>query len=460
MLYYNPHSFYGVIFALHGSVLPLCVPQALVFAGIGALAAWLVDRGYLQHDVNEVSLLCGLVISLLFTFRLNFSFARYEEAVNAISALQGGCRRLISRLCAYLPPDEVSSEEVIESVHRIRRWVILVFLLCNARVRSDDTHAINFATLEAMGLVTPEERRLLKLHVTSSSSPAAAAAAAAAAAVTGAEAPMVADEQLGTFPSKARVHFVCHLLWGELSLHLRQGRVHPQQFAMLDKEVGELAHEYNRLERLLSQLLPFSFANMAKGVLLLYMISFPFSIAKELGWATPAVAFAQALLFLAMDTVGAVMDTPFAHSEWFGVDLEKRVRRTDKETAALVGVWLGRPCMHFNLYPETMRSTLPRRYHEDNVRGSGGLSRRKKEGRPGSGGAAAAARKHSEPEPAWLLAHDHSAMVGPGGASLLRQPTNGVALRGRAGTQAPRGEDGAPGTDGLVAPLLARTDGR
>ena len=42
MLYYNPKSFLVVVFALHGSVIPLCVPHACFFACIGAFAAWLV----------------------------------------------------------------------------------------------------------------------------------------------------------------------------------------------------------------------------------------------------------------------------------------------------------------------------------------------------------------------------------------------------------------------------------
>ena len=99
------------------------------------------------------------------------------------------------------------------------------------------------------------------------------------------------------------------------------------------------------------------------------MLSFPFSVAVDLVWFTPAVSFAQALLFLSIDKAGGVMDTPFTSNQWFGLDLEKRVRRSDKETAALVGAWSGAPCHHFDLFPDTARSTLPKQYHEDNIHG-------------------------------------------------------------------------------------------
>ena len=444
MLYYDPHNFYTLIFALRGSVLPLCVPHALFFAAVGALAAWLVERGILTHDFNEISLLCGLVISLLFTFRLNFSFARYDEAINAVSAIQGDCRRITARLCAYLPSDPADAQspatshsaDLEASVFRVRRWLILIFLLCKARVRADDAN-LDFALLKSIGLITEAECELLERPVTSSKP----------------EEEGRLRGRVDTFPSKARVTLVCQLIWSDLSLHLRSGAFHAQQFNALDNEVSALGKSFGQLDRLMSQLLPFAFANMAKSVLLVYSLSFPFGVAAELRWATPAVSFAQALLFLSMDKVGSVMDTPFAHDEYFGLDLEKRVRRTDKETAALVGVWLGRPCFHFDLYPDHAKSSLPKRYHEDNVRGGGGLGRgaRRKCAHEGRGAAADVS-----------VRRPHVVSMAPSttgsGSRLARQATNGSALRkcisaaaSRQATQA----DVLDATGFLASPLLA-----
>jgi hypothetical protein len=36
--------------------------------------------------------------------------------------------------------------------------------------------------------------------------------------------------------------------------------------------------------------------------------AFPFGVAVELQWTTPAVAFAAALIFLSVDEVGAIME--------------------------------------------------------------------------------------------------------------------------------------------------------
>jgi hypothetical protein len=128
-----------------------------------------------------------------------------------------------------------------------------------------------------------------------------------------------------------------------------------------------------------AQVLPFCYANFIKFVLVLYVGSFPFSIAVEMQWATPAVAFCAALIFLSIDRVGAVMDTPFADSESFGIDLEKRIRRTDKETSALVAAWLGKPIRHLDLFPGTARENLPRHLRREAAAAQGSYRRGRSE---------------------------------------------------------------------------------
>ena len=180
-----------------------------------------------------------------------------------------------------------------------------------------------------------------------------------------------------TFPSKARVALVIQLLLGECAELQRTKRIdNPQFWSALDAEVSRLAKLYTELETLLAQMLPFVYSNMIKAVLLLYILAFPFGVAVQLGWLTPALAFVGALIFLSIDRVGAVMESPFVDDEVHGLDLHKRIRRTDKETAALVGVWRGESAVHLNLFPETSRAALiatgKLRFHRDRRVGARG----------------------------------------------------------------------------------------
>ena len=53
-----------------------------------------------------------------------------------------------------------------------------------------------------------------------------------------------------------------------------------------------------------------------------------------------------------------VAQTPFGTDAVNGIDLEKLIRRTDKELASLLGAWLGQPVAHFDLFPETAKRNM------------------------------------------------------------------------------------------------------
>ena len=52
------------------------------------------------------------------------------------------------------------------------------------------------------------------------------------------------------------------------------------------------------------------------------------------------------------------MEEPFVSDELHGVDLDKRIRRTDKKLAALLGLWAGSPAPHYDLFPQTAKKRM------------------------------------------------------------------------------------------------------
>ena len=159
--------------------------------------------------------------------------------------------------------------------------------------------------------------------------------------------------------AKARSELALSWLFGEVAgLHRTQRLASAPHWATLDANVGELQETVAALDVLLQRLLPFSYANLIKFTITFYLLSFPYSIATQLMWFTPFATFGAALVILSMDKVGTLMLLPFASDENHGIDLDKRIRRTDKEFASLLGTWLHRPAAHYDLFPETAKRKL------------------------------------------------------------------------------------------------------
>ena len=378
MIYYNPLSFYALIFAVRGSVLPSCALHAFIFAGVGAGAAYLVERDLLSHDFTSISLLTGLVMSLLLTFRLTFSFNRYAEAVATIAGLQGLCTQLVAKVCGSL---DASDAQQVASVLRLRRWLSLACVLSKLRLRGEPG---DLSLLEAAGLLSSDEHDLFrKPLLTQPARTAGRGCTTCSSSASTAGWPSMSRDSLDElgrcgggqdgaqraecFPSKARVRLVLHLMSAELSALLHSGALHTQQWASVDVDVSNLYAHLSRLDAMVAQNLPFAYANFIKFVLVLYIVSFPFSVAVELQWATPAIAYCAALIFLSIDRVAVVMEMLFADSAHFGLDLEKRIRRTDKETSAIVAAWRREIVTHLDLYPSAAKNALPRHLRRDAV---------------------------------------------------------------------------------------------
>merc|ERR1711988_2070267 len=60
------------------------------------------------------------------------------------------------------------------------------------------------------------------------------------------------------------------------------------------------------------------------------------------------------------------METPFGPDE-NDVDVDKLTRRIDKHTAALVGLWAGKPAVNYDVYPDTNSKHASRLGRQDSL---------------------------------------------------------------------------------------------
>ena len=154
-VFYEPQSFFRVAFALTGTTSAWksalgrsCVMLPLTL-GVWAFWQWpritvpkhrdfralseddLVPEGgggdrtdptFLFYELNVLTTPFTLLLGLVTAFRLKDAFAKWERATELILGLHRDMRSIMSRLCAFLPPDD---PHVLETIQEIRRLLLL-----------------------------------------------------------------------------------------------------------------------------------------------------------------------------------------------------------------------------------------------------------------------------------------------------------------------------------------------
>jgi len=97
--------------------------------------------------------------------------------------------------------------------------------------------------------------------------------------------------------------------------------------------------------------MPLPYAQISRFVVFLFLVVIPWAVVRDVKWLSIPLTFLISLIFNTIDFVAAEMEAPFGKDD-DDVDMEKAVRRIDKHTAAIVGMWMKRPAPHFDVFPE------------------------------------------------------------------------------------------------------------
>ena len=95
------------------------------------------------------------------------------------------------------------------------------------------------------------------------------------------------------------------------ALALARG-VHPAAQAGIDRTLSDLANAQGGLERLRSTPLAVQFSVLPRLLVRVFCLVLPLSMVQELGWITPLGSTAVGFLFVALDEIGADLESPFA----------------------------------------------------------------------------------------------------------------------------------------------------
>lgn len=241
MIEYDTKHWSGILFRLHGSVLPRITGRVVIVVVVAALLTYAeLSLGWELPTSRSLHTIVGVALGLLLVFRTNSSYDRFWEGRIQIGAMVNNTRDLARQTASYLAD---SPREIRE---RIGHYIIALFAVIRRSLRREREAP------ELVELLTEEERERL-LH-------------------TSAPPLMVARWLSDAYAAEAKA-----------------GRLSEERLRMIDGGVSDLIDLWGGSERILKTPVPFAYAHHIKGFLNVFCLTVPMALIDTMGWYTPAV---------------------------------------------------------------------------------------------------------------------------------------------------------------------------
>lgn len=107
---------------------------------------------------------------------------------------------------------------------------------------------------------------------------------------------------------------ILHEIGRGISASVGEKRIDGAEHASIDRILSDLANAQGGLERILRTPLAIQFSIFPGLITRIFCVMLPLSMVQELGWITPFGSTLVGLLFVALDKIGADLESPFAES--------------------------------------------------------------------------------------------------------------------------------------------------
>jgi putative membrane protein len=266
MISYNPKEWFSIIFLIRKSdtartLMPVMLVLGVLVAAFCYVELELVNLAF-TSTVTMHSLL-GFVISMLLVFRTNTAYERWWEGRKQWGALVNVSRNLAIRIAQIVPKEEI----VLRQYFRVLITDYVLVLKEHLRSRSD--------------------RDELEKHQ---------------------------DLDLDAVMQKSHLP---NALWRErlyaAVLKLRKdGRIsEEQQLITLDGMVNQFTDITGACERIRKTPIPYSYSAFIKKFIFIYVISLPFGIITDFGYATILVTVTVFYVLASLELIAEEIEDPF-----------------------------------------------------------------------------------------------------------------------------------------------------
>jgi putative membrane protein len=264
MISYNPKEWFSIIFLIRKSdtartLMPVMLVLGVLVAAFCYVELELVNLAF-TSTVTMHSLL-GFVISMLLVFRTNTAYERWWEGRKQWGALVNVSRNLAIRIAQIVP----QSEPVLRQYFRVLITNYALTLKEHLRSRSD--------------------RSELEVH-----------------------------QQLDLDVVMGKAHIpnaLAQKLYAAILQLRTDGRISEEQLLALDGMVNQFTDITGACERIRKTPIPYSYSAFIKKFIFIYVISLPFGIITDFGYATILVTVTVFYVLASLELIAEEIEDPF-----------------------------------------------------------------------------------------------------------------------------------------------------
>ncbi|HAX78445.1 MAG TPA: hypothetical protein DCY88_22110 [Cyanobacteria bacterium UBA11372] len=249
------------------SVIPSIFPRVLLCGIFGVLISILHDNGFAVSVPILGSIIPNVVLGLLLVFRTNTAYDRFWEGRKIWGIINNNIRNLARQL--WVCVDEREPKDRENKVAALRSLVAFA-VATKIHLRSQPVNS------ELEDLLSAERYSKLK----SMNNP-----------------PLEIAFWIGDY----------------MQQQYEENRLNIYQLTSMQELLNNLVDCLGGCERILKTPMPLAYAIHLKQLLLIYCLSLPFQIVKELGWFTSPIVVLISFTLLGIEAIGVEIENPFGH---------------------------------------------------------------------------------------------------------------------------------------------------
>jgi putative membrane protein len=258
-------SWFAIAFQLRSSVIPAIMPRVFFCGFFGWLISWLHSRQFSVALPILSSVVPSIVLGLLLVFRTNTAYERFWEGRKLWGTLVNTVRNLARNL--WVAVEEIELDDRKEKIV-VLRLLVAFAVATKLHLRQEPPDA------ELIGSLSPE--KLEKLKTTTNP-------------------PLEIAFWIGDY----------------LQNKYRRNCINSYQLISMQKLLDTMVDVLGGCERILRTPVPLAYSIHLKQLLLLYCLTLPFQVVKDLTWWTAPIVAIISFAVFGIEAIGIEIENPF-----------------------------------------------------------------------------------------------------------------------------------------------------